>query len=250
MLRNRETLFLTFFIIYTKCAMAIIDGDLAEISDYPYAASIIADNLHMCGGSIIGAKHILTAASCVGAFKAANLIVRAGSSLYDEGGQLAKVESINLHPNFVEEYLLNNIAILVLSEALELGKNVTVIQWNTEDIPITGNGTIVGWGIVVKEENGWVKPYRPSVQLRVTHQPVVGAWTCENTFLKDWHEDTMFCAGLYRTENCVGDIGNPFVVNGIQVGIASEVLLICDEFPTAYINVKNYADFIITFLKS
>lgn len=42
-----------------------------------------------------------------------------------------------------------------------------VITVDSEGIEVIGNGTIVGWGIVVKEESGWVKPYKPSEQLRV-----------------------------------------------------------------------------------
>lgn len=44
-----------------------------------------------------------------------------------------------------------------------------VITVDSEGTEVIGNGTIVGWGIVVKEESGWVKPYKPSEQLRVRY---------------------------------------------------------------------------------
>lgn len=42
----------------------IIDGELADIKEFPFQVSIIYKNLHHCGGSIISKWHILTAAHC------------------------------------------------------------------------------------------------------------------------------------------------------------------------------------------
>lgn len=42
----------------------IVGGDVVDIVDYPYQISLQSGNSHICGGSIIGANYILTAAHC------------------------------------------------------------------------------------------------------------------------------------------------------------------------------------------
>lgn len=37
----------------------------------------------------------------------------------------------------------------------------------------------------------------------MTQQPLVGDWTCQDTFVEGWYEENMFCAGLYKSDNCV-----------------------------------------------
>ena len=43
----------------------ILGGENADTTAFPYAVSLRLDNAHICGGTIISAEHILTAAHCV-----------------------------------------------------------------------------------------------------------------------------------------------------------------------------------------
>lgn len=42
----------------------IVGGENADIADYPYQVSIMIENYHACGGSILSNSFILTAAHC------------------------------------------------------------------------------------------------------------------------------------------------------------------------------------------
>lgn len=42
----------------------IVGGKDAEIKDFPYQVSVQSFNSHICGGSIISRRHVLTAAHC------------------------------------------------------------------------------------------------------------------------------------------------------------------------------------------
>ena len=43
----------------------VVGGHDAEPGQFPHQISLLKNNAHTCGGSIIGEKHILTAAHCV-----------------------------------------------------------------------------------------------------------------------------------------------------------------------------------------
>ena len=77
----------------------ISGGSIAAIEDYPHQVSLRYDgNIFICGGSIIGNRHILTAAHCL-----ENLVstfaVYTGSSL-STTGQPHRVESYWIHEKY------------------------------------------------------------------------------------------------------------------------------------------------------
>ncbi|XP_077288123.1 trypsin, alkaline B-like [Arctopsyche grandis] len=109
---------------YAKIAhRKIQNGQAADITDVPYIVSILIDPnddgnfVHTCGGAIIDANSILTAAHCIndrkhqpGIFK-----VRAGSTFNKNGGQVRDVIKMIIHPNYQRSTFDKDIALLFLS---------------------------------------------------------------------------------------------------------------------------------------
>lgn len=83
----------------------IIGGSNAKITDFPYQASLrLGGTYHLCGGSIISEKYILTAAHCVD-----NIFVRppttlasvhTGTNNSSSPGQVHKIDWIKIHPEW------------------------------------------------------------------------------------------------------------------------------------------------------
>lgn len=65
-----------------------------------------------------------------------NWNVRAGSSNYNSGGQVARVKTIIEHNEFNDILRFNDISLLLLQSGLTLGTNIEVIKINFEPISI------------------------------------------------------------------------------------------------------------------
>lgn len=96
---------------------------------------------HRCGGVIISASRILTAAHCTVLIPIAQLSARAGSSASQSGGQLIQVSNVVNHPQYNPFTLNNDVSIMHLEAALDLSPaGVAVIG-----MPVQGAGTAAGY---------------------------------------------------------------------------------------------------------
>lgn len=123
---------------------------------------------------------------------ASDLLVRAGSSIVDEGGQVKQVQEIYQHPNFDNETYDYDISILKLSEPVTLGDGVAIITLPQQDLDVPGNvlGTATGWGRLY--ENGPLP-----VQLQKVDIPTLDAQIC-NLVYGDYYTEREFCAGYIQ----------------------------------------------------
>ena len=150
----------------TSAPSAIIRGSEVTSDIYPFQVSLIAAavpkgeeaNGHFCGGSLIAAIWVLTAAHCVTANRevvAPGLIdVYAGSTDFTDGDRIA-VSAIIRHPDFVLDYFENDVALLLLSREPErrlrlAGRTGEVAVARPRDearmMKPGAQATILGWG--------------------------------------------------------------------------------------------------------
>ncbi|XP_037793037.1 trypsin-1-like [Penaeus monodon] len=221
-----------------QCGVAnpnrIVGGtEVSPAHKYPWHIGLKYENgaSYWCGGSIINNQYVMTAAHC--------FFDKYGNRESDEGlvvgvadhdmsvstddvsgvTRLVKVAKVILHPNYVSSGYDNDIALLKLSETLDLSKNK---ELRSVCLPADDSknyagalGIAAGWG---KLQYGGSQPDKlMEVTLPILEQSCWGKTVTER----------MLCAGYKEggKDTCQGDSGGPlYVVEGskyFQVGITS-----------------------------
>uniref|UniRef100_A0A7G3AZU5 trypsin n=1 Tax=Lutzomyia longipalpis TaxID=7200 RepID=A0A7G3AZU5_LUTLO len=200
----------------------IVGGIAVNIEDFPHQVSIIYNNTHICGGSIISDKFILSAAHCyiyIGPTN--NFQVRVGSTNSTAGGTLYTVKDIHAHTSYNETTYDYDFSIFELNDTIALD-NVTsrVVRLTeiNEYLPNGSNLTISGWG---ETRN----PTESKEHLRAVSVPKMEQLECIASYLfSNIITDRMFCAGYRQGQKdaCKADSGGPVLNdNNVQVGVVS-----------------------------
>ena len=198
-------------------AEAIVNGTESAPAARPYQVSLQADGEHYCGGTIVDATTIITAAHCVEGETAAGTTIRAGvTDVTSTNGQDVGVASITSHPSYAQNELAD-IAVIKLTKPLTLGENVQAIPLATAgQVEAATTGIVSGWGAV--SENGG-----DSNVLLEAAVPLVSDEACSVALGTD--ADTEVCAGGTGTDSCYGDSGGPLAIdtgNGLALaGVVS-----------------------------
>ena len=221
-------------------ADAIVGGNESATGARPYQVSLQSGGEHYCGGSIIDATTIVTAAHCVQGENAAGTMIRAGvTDVTSAGGQDVQVASISSHPSYAQNELAD-IAVIKLAEPLKLGGNVQAIPLATAaQVNGASTGTVSGWGAV--SENG-----ADSTDLLEVNVPLVADAVCAVSL--DIDAVLEVCAGGTGTDTCYGDSGGPLVIdsgNGLALaGVTSWGEECGGVTPGVYADVAGLTDWV------
>ncbi|KAJ4407992.1 hypothetical protein N0V91_003658 [Didymella pomorum] len=186
----------------------IVGGTTANAGDFPFIVSLQKSGSHFCGGSLINANTVITAAHCTVGQTASSLSVRAGSLNRNSGGTLVKVSSIKVHPSFSSSTLTNDVAIWKLATSIPTSSTIgyASLAASGSDPASGSTSTVAGWGTT---SSGGSSP----TTLRKVDVPIVSRATCRNNYSVSEITDTMFCAGVATggKDSCQGDSGGPIV---------------------------------------
>ncbi|MGW0767145.1 S1 family peptidase [Streptomyces sp. NPDC002676] len=196
----------------------IVGGTTTTTTAYPFAMQITdASGSQFCGGTLVAAKKVVTAAHCmVGEPKSSIRVVGGRTYLNGTDGTVSKVSKIWVNPAYTDATTGNDVAVLTLSTAMPYSPASYVSSSQTSVYAAGTTARILGWGTT--SENG-----SSSNQLRTATVPVVSDTSCRSSYRSDFVQSDMVCAGYTSggVDTCQGDSGGPLIIGGVLAGITS-----------------------------
>ncbi|XP_040171370.1 trypsin-4 [Anopheles arabiensis] len=197
----------------------IVGGFEIDVAETPYQVSLQRSKRHICGGSVLSGKWILTAAHCTDGSQPESLTVRLGSSRHASGGSVIHVARIVQHPDYDQETIDYDYSLLELESVLTFSNKVQPIALPEQDEAVEdGIMTIVsGWGSTKSA-------IESNAILRAANVPTVSQDECNQAYHKsEGITERMLCAGYQQggKDACQGDSGGPLVAEDKLIGVVS-----------------------------
>ena len=235
-------------------AAAIVGGSDAQLGQFPYLVSLEYNGPagwhHLCGGVILDATTILTAAHCVhGRSDVVRFRIRYGSVKHAEGGTTAGVSEIREDQSYDYQTIANDLAILKAAKPLILdGTEATPIALPEAGSDPVGGTSVqaAGWGKTVYQASSLPRSQQQITLPVVDRAACTAAYSAVNTITA-----TMMCAGTTGQGTCQGDSGGPLVEQQsgtpVVVGITSwAVGCAWKNYPSVFASVATLRGWIDT----
>lgn len=251
----------------TESAHPIVGGSDIIEGSRPYLVSAGIRSWffdeHVCGGSVISSRAVLTAAHCLwydGAWDPPQYVDFFRHSLKNDTGVVRMYlntsecdGAIVYHPEYDSD-LNNDVAIIFLPEQI---RNITPVFLNADNrVPAAGDPLdVAGWGKLEQDS-----PPKKIVAQAITVDYITNAACTSKPYrYKDkLVTDGMVCAFADGKDHCGGDSGGPLVLgNGmpeegpqnpvVQVGIVSwsyQDTCANKRFPGVYTRISKFVDWI------
>lgn len=243
----------------------IVGGDNADIANYPFMASLMFEYesqpntiYPFCGGSVLDATHILTAAHCVydiSDFNIANTKVAIDANNAQEMFSVQRVAVKNIYypSNYDDSTLINDVAVLELSQPLPTfssSHSVNLGDSSNQGYRAVGKTfTILGYGRLDSNTQN------SNIEFMKAEVTYVSPGDC-NIWANFTTSNKQICTegkpingSNLVTATCQGDSGGPLVWNGVQIGIVSFGPAVCGDETLAsqsvFTDVSQYKDWII-----
>ncbi|WP_394620076.1 S1 family peptidase [Lentzea sp. JNUCC 0626] len=224
----------------SQAAPPIVNGTRANINDYKWTVKIEnAAGGDVCGGTLVAANKVVTAAHCTEFRTASSLrVVWGREDKNSSAGVVARVVRFWQHPSFRRVETGDDVSVLTLDRNLA-GPYLPLAT--TADAALYNAGTqttVLGWGRI--RSGGPASRYL----LKAT-VPVVSDAECAAKYSPDEvlvQEDSV-CAGYPNggTDTCQGDSGGPMVAGGKLIGVTSWGYFCADaRYPGVYAQVSHF----------
>ncbi|XP_011177380.2 serine protease SP24D [Zeugodacus cucurbitae] len=218
----------------------IVGGQYAADGQFPHQISLYIFGDFTCGGSIISANYVVTAAHCVTSKPGSNypayyFTVRAGSSQLYSGGEYVRVAETKVHPQY--RSFVNDIALLRLGSKLTLCSRIKAIPLASAEPPSGSAVIISGFGRV--RTNGEL-----STRLKYNTLRSISNAQC-NRLVRGVASTTLCLSHTAGNGACNGDSGGPGVYNGQLVGVSNYIVNGCGStYPDGYAKVPSFRNWL------
>jgi len=194
----------------------VVGGERASIVEFPWVVYLTdATGFQFCGGTVVAATKVLTAAHCMADQRADNLRVVVGrEDKQITDGRVVTATSVQVAKGYRGDPTGGSDgAVITLSRKvnvppLPLAKDAAVYQ-------AKAMGLVLGWGRTAESGEG-------SRYLMQASVPLVADATCGKSY-PEYRATAMVCAGYAQggVDTCQGDSGGPLEMNGELIGITS-----------------------------
>ncbi|MFF2133449.1 S1 family peptidase, partial [Streptomyces olivochromogenes] len=196
----------------------IVGGTTTTTTAYPFMMQITdASQNQFCGGTLVSATKVITAAHCmVGETTSSVRVIGGRTYLNGTNGTVSKVSKIWINPDYTDATNGDDVAVLTLSTSMSYTPASYVASTDTGVYATGATARIIGWGTT--SESG-----SSSNQLRTATVPIVSNSSCAGSYGSDFVASDMVCAGYTNggTDTCQGDSGGPLLIGGVLAGITS-----------------------------
>ena len=248
----------------------IYNGEDVEDGEVPWQAAVMSKRGTteiLGGGTVVGRRHVITAAHVVHQLDKDDFYLLLGSNgigMYK--GFYVTIEEIKIHPEYNNDSLENDIAVLVVSKNIEWNHYLYRSFVRPACLPAIGSsindfmdqkGTVSGWG-KTNSTDDWDRFYL----LQKGTVQVLGE-KCGNFITREglapnyvrYIKPGMFCAGETTNEEgllmdtCNGDSGGPLTVQDKKNNNAETLIGVtswghdpcsAEGFPGVYVDVPYY----------
>ncbi|OLZ67515.1 serine protease [Streptomyces sp. IMTB 2501] len=226
----------------------IVGGTTTTTTEYPFVVQITdASGNQFCGGTLVAATKVVTAAHCMAGESAGSVHVVGGRTyLNGTDGTVSNVSKIWVNPDYTDATNGHDVAVLTLSTALPYTPVSYVSSSQTSVYAAGTTARILGWGTT--SENG-----SSSNQLRTATVPIVADSSCKTSYGSDFVQSDMVCAGLTTggVDTCQGDSGGPLLIGGVLAGITSWGEGCAEAgYPGVYTRLTTFSDLVTAQINS